>query len=174
MKVMKAYIKSFTTDKKYAESIMDFGKLTAESFKTFVLKNQRVAESLEVDYMDKQFSKNDDFPLNKIYMDAYISHLSRSDHVNANTEFELADFVSTTAKLSKGASPFHKVDWKSIQGKLHADELKRLFKGEKYAMLHSSSFPKVQKIEDTISPEQKIEAIESSQALMKALIHQLK
>ena len=97
MKVMKAYIKSFTTDKKYAESIMDFGKLTAESFKTFVLKNQRVAESLEVDYMDKQFSKNDDFPLNKIYMDAYISHLSRSDHVNANTEFELADFVSTTA-----------------------------------------------------------------------------
>ena len=53
MKVMKAYIKSFTSDKKYAESIMDFSELTAEKFKAFVLKSQRDADSLEVDYMDK-------------------------------------------------------------------------------------------------------------------------
>ena len=44
---------SVSNQKSSAEFLMDFGELTAANFKSFVLKNQRVAESLDIDYMDK-------------------------------------------------------------------------------------------------------------------------
>jgi len=76
-------------------------------------------------------------------MDAYISHLAKSEHIHAHTTFELSNFVSIMTELTKGASPFNKVEWESIQGKKHADELQMLFDAEKFALLHSGRIPKV-------------------------------
>jgi len=51
---VKTIIKSPTSEQKSsADLLLEFGEMTAANFKSFVLKNQRVAESLDVDYMDK-------------------------------------------------------------------------------------------------------------------------
>ena len=137
----KKIIKSPNSDQKNsADLLFEFGEMAAANFKSFVLKNQRVAESLDIDYMDNFFNGN---PLDKIYMDAYISHLAKSEHIHAHTTFELSNFVSIMNELSNGASPFNKVEWESIKGKKHADELERLFDEEKFAVLHSTRMPKI-------------------------------
>ena len=51
------------------------------------------------------------------------------------------DFIGYTVHLSEGASPFHKIDWKSERGKeLHAD-LESVFNTTKFASLHKGRFP---------------------------------
>lgn len=98
---MKAYINSFTNNKK----IVDLGKQTNASFKSFLLKHQRASESFADNYMDAQFY----------------------------------------------GKPLNMTEWKSISGGMHADELK--------------------KVMDAMPAEKKKKALQSSQALMKALIH---
>lgn len=169
----KTIIPGFASDEQNSDSLMDFGELTAANFKSFVLKNQRAAESLE-DYMDIKFTKAVNISMEKIYINAYLSHLSKSEHVHAMTSFILADFINVTVKLSNGASPFHKIKWESSQGKERAEELERLFDEQKFAMLHSSRIPNVVLAKDTVRSDEKVKAIKSSQALMNALIHQLK
>ena len=79
--------------------------------------------------------------LKKFYMDAFISHISNDQRIQAQTPFELMDFISFTVHLSEGASPFHKIEWKSKRGKeLHAD-LESLFNTTKFAGLHASRIP---------------------------------
>ena len=51
------------------------------------------------------------------------------------------EFITYTVNLSEGASPFHKIDWKSKHGKeLHAD-LESVFNNTKFESLHASRFP---------------------------------
>ena len=51
------------------------------------------------------------------------------------------EFITYTVHLSEGATPFHKIDWKSKRGKELQADLESLFNTTKFASLHTSRFP---------------------------------